>query len=556
MPQEQSVSTAAEARQLFADVLKDDESLKIRTGQTVVLNDSNVGKPQDRLAPETLSSMSEVIFADSGDRVDIPLTGKGNQKAPEIEVVGVSGKGKEGERVLFRQEKGLDISVNEVGDLLKARAEVAPVSVENQSEVDTQTIDAMSQMEQQFEQLVAEQQGTISAQERIITVQDRTISVQDEAINSFSSQFARVVATQDQTIAVQNETITSLSSQFEANSQLNDASPQPVEQADESTAIVVFSQSVDELPQSKTKALWNRVATDFKALKQQLQDVGQKGKEIASAVKEAPGAVKQDAAALADRTKQQLADAKQSVQTTIAQTSMDDVASTAIKGASAVAGAASKGLGIANLYLQNRADKVKSYGMAKAALRMYEKGHARTGESTFTANNYTVEAVTDGFRVKDAKDRSLMSFSTDSKGKPISVTKGAALQPQDYKQINQASKLPVIEGSPAAEAAYAQRLSKVTEGLKEIVAEGDTLSGRNFHISRENPQAIALTTQGMPRREMVVNLEEGTQTSTLTMADLDQVETNIENSIAIQAQYAAPELSASEPKQSAQFEMA
>ena len=112
------------------------------------------------------------------------------------------------------------------------------------------------------------------------------------------------------------------------------------------------------------------------------------------------------------------------MQTTIAQTSIDDVASTAIKGASAVAGVASKGLGIANLYLKNRADKVKSYGMAKAALRLYEKGHARTGESIFTANNYTVEAVTDGFKVKDAKDRLLMSFGTDGKGKPTSVTKG------------------------------------------------------------------------------------------------------------------------------------
>ena len=54
---------------------------------------------------------------------------------------------------------------------------------------------------------------------------------------------------------------------------------------------------------------------------------------------------------------------------------------------------------------------------------------------------------------------------------------------------------------------------------------------------------------------MTVNLEDGTQTSTLTMEDLDQVEANIETSLAIQAQYIAPELSASEPKRSAQVEM-
>ena len=533
MPQEQSINTAAEARQLFADVLKDNESLKIRTGQTVVLNDSNIGKPQDRLEAETLSSISEAIFADAGNRVDIPLTDKGNQKAPEIEVIGVSGKGKEGERVLFRQEKGLGISVNEVGDRIRALAEVSPVSVEsqpeevaseskeNQPDTSAQLSEGLEELGKQFERLAAEQQGTIP--------------IQNETINGLSSQFTRT--------------------QAETNSQLGDTFPQPTARANKSTAIVVFAQSVDELPQSKTKALWNRVATDFKVLKQQLQDVGQKGREIANAVKEAPDAVKQDATALVDRTKQQLTDAKRSVQTTIAQTSIDDVASTAIKGASAVAGVASMGFGIANLYLKDRADKVKSYGMAKAALRLYERGHARTGESIFTANNYTVEAVTDGFKVKDAKDRLLMSFGTDAKGKPTSVTKGKALQLEDYKQLNQASKLPVIEGSPTAEAAYAQRLSQITEGLKEVVAEGDTLSGRSFHISRENPQEIALATQGIPRREMTVNLEDGTQTSTLTIEDLNQVEANIETSLAIRAQYVAPEPIASEPKRPAQVEM-
>ena len=87
------------------------------------------------LEAETLSSISEAVFTQiAGDRVDIPLTDKGSQKAPEIEVVGVSGKGKEGERVLFRQEKGLGVSVNEVSDLLKTRTEVAPENIESQPE--------------------------------------------------------------------------------------------------------------------------------------------------------------------------------------------------------------------------------------------------------------------------------------------------------------------------------------------------------------------------------------------------------------------------------------
>ena len=483
MPQENSVNTAAEVRQLFTDVLKENEQLKVRVGQTVVLNDSDVGKPQDRLDAGMLSILRESVFLDEGDRVDIPTTPTGKNKAAEIEVVGVSGKGPEGERLLFRQEKGLSISVNEVGDRARERADN---KAQNNPLETTQT-------------------------------------------------------------AQEPESPTTLAS-------------------DKSTAIVLFEQKTNKLPQSNTKALWKQISNDFKTLGQQLKGIGQKGKEIASAAKKAPEAVKQDAAALADRTKQQisdakqsvqtkLSDAKQSVQTRIAQTSVDDVASAAIKGASAVAEAGSKGLGIANLYLKSRADKVKSYGMAKAALRLYEKGHARTGESIFTANNYTVEAVTDGFRVTNAQGRSLMSFGTDEKGKPISVTKEAALQPEDYRQLNQASKLPVIEGSLAAEAAYAQRISQITEGLKDIVAEGDTLSGHNFYISRENPQAIALTTQGFPRREMTVDLANGTQTSTLTIADLEQVEANIEASASIEQSYAA-QLEASESKEPAQVEMA
>jgi len=193
--------------------------------------------------------------------------------------------------------------------------------------------------------------------------------------------------------------------------------------------------------------------------------------------------------------------------------------------------------------------------MAKAALRLYNKGNARTGESVFTANNYTVESVTNGFKVKGPQDRLLMSFGTDKQGKPISVTKEAALQPEHYRQLNQASKLPIIKGSPTAEATYAQRVSKIVEGLKGIVSEGNTLSGRNFHISREDTQTISLTTQGIPRRELTADLSSGVNSSTLTMEDLAQVEASIEASASIQRQYAAAEVSMGEPKKPAQVEM-
>ena len=484
MPQENSTSSAADVRQLFSEVLNDNEKLKVRVGQTVVFNDSNVGKPRDRLDAEMLSRIRESVFLEQGDRVDIPLAPKGGPKAPEVEVVGISGKGKEGERILFRQEKGLGISVNEVGDLLRQRVE------------------------------------------------------------------AKIQQTQPEKTETFQEDLSIEDSQPETTQPETSATTKNV-----STAVDVFAERADALPQSQTKALWKRLSADFQALSQQLKEVSQKNKEIVSAVREAPSAVKQDAATLIGKTKQQLSDIKQSVQTKAAQTSIDDVASMAIAGASAVAEAGSRGLGRANLYLQNRADRVKSYGMAKAALRLYNKGHARTGESIFTANNYTVEAVTDGFKVKDPQDRLLMSFGTDKQGRPISVTKEAAVQPEHYKQVNQASKLPIIEGSPAAEAVYAQRVSRIVEDLKEVVSEGDTLSGRNFHISRENTQAISLTTQGIPRRELTADLSNGVHSSTLTMKDLEQVETSIEASTSIQKQYAAAEVSTSEPKKLAQVEM-
>ena len=460
MPQEAAPkSVAADVRQLFADVLKDDEKLKIRSGQAVVLNDSDFGKPRDRLKPETFFNLRETALLDSGDRVEIPLTAKGNVKAPEIEVVGVSGPGQDGERLLFRQEKNLGISVNEVGDLIKQQA-----------------------------------------------------NAKDEPVQDIESEPTQDVAAQAQTT--------------------NEAAEQEPSALEEEEAADTLTQKVDQLPQSNTKALWRRISADFRALNQQFKDVAQKNKEIIGAVAEAPSAIKQDAAVLAGQAKQQLSDIGQAVQTKVAQTSLDDVKSMAISGAGAVAEAGSKGLGKVNLYLKNRAEQVKSYGMAKAALRLYAKGHARTGESTFSAKGYTVEAVTNGFTLKNAQNKPIMSFATDEKGKPISVTKEKAIQPADYKQINQASKQPVIQGSPAAEAQYAARVSAIVEGLKGVVAINETITGDNFYITRDE-QTISLTTQGMPRRELTADLTSDTISSTLTQRDLEQVESNIEKSLSL-----------------------
>lgn len=449
MPQEKSLSgVAAEARELFAEVIKEGEELKVKVGQTVFLNDSDVGKPQDRLTDEMLSSIRNAVLQDNGDRVDIPLTDKGNPKTPEIEVVAVSGKGKAGERLLFRQEKGLAVSVNEVADL-------------------------------------AQQHSTEIVQPE---------PAKDEVTPEVEISSEPLVAP---------------------------------------NAVETLKSSVEKLPESQTKALWQRVAADFQQLHTQLKDVHQKNKEIVSAVTKTPQAIKQDTAVLLQQARQQLTTIQQTLQTKVKQTSLDDIASAAISGGSLAVDAASKGLGRASHYLKDRADKVKSYGMAKAALRLYDKGHERTGESIFKAEGYTVEAVTDGYKVKDRQDRLIMSFATDDKGKPISITKDVSLQPADYKNLNQASKLPIIEGSPEAEANYSQKVARLAEGVKLAVPEGESRNGPSFFVSREADR-VTVATQGHPRREMTVDSSNGSQ-STLTIADMDRLENSIVKAIELQS---------------------
>ncbi|MFK8185192.1 MAG: hypothetical protein AB8B99_17610 [Phormidesmis sp.] len=491
MPKELPGNTIEKARTLFAPALKDGEKLKIRIGQSVRLNDSNIGKPEERLEAETFAQIQNAVTSNQSDRVAIPLTEKGNPKVPDIEVVAVSGKGEAGERRLFRQEKNLGISVNEIADLALDNTTVKP------------------------EPDIRPNTGTESL-------------------------------TEPQPKAEQNATTEPLT-----------VPPQPKAPLQPSVrnTIKTFTQQIDQLPPSQTKALWRKLSTDFQALGQQFKGVAQKNKEIVNAIQEVPTAIKNDTTTLLNQAKQQIESIKQATQNKVAQTSLDDIASMAIQGTSLAAEAGSKGLGIANQYLQNRADKVKSYGMAKAALRLYNKGHQRTGESTFTANNYAVEAVTDGFKIKDPMNRTIMSFATDKQGKPISVTKEASLQTADYKQINQASKLPVIAGSPTAEAAYAQRLHTIIEGLKSVVAEGDTLIGKNFYINRERDQTISLTTQSFPRRELTATLSNGSQTSTLTIKDMDDIEQSIAASVSIQQTYAAIEPEINDTQKTTQVEM-
>ena len=545
MPQEKLPSgLAAETRELFADAIKEGEELKVRVGQKVFLNDSSAGKPQDRLTDEILSSIKDAIAQDNGDRVSIPLAESGNTKTPEIEVVAVSGKGKEGERLLFRQEKGLAISVNEVADLAQQRSteSVQPVAtVEGVGkEVGSQEplTGALDHIQVQDGTIELQNAG-IELRDEIIEEQDKTITAQDSTIAFLDSSLERIDQLHTATIETQNSTINALSSALKASSQTTrDRNPNVSETKVQSeplaapNAVDTLGASVEKLPESKTKALWQRVAADFQQLNTQLKDIHQKNKEIISAVAEAPKAIKQDADVLVQKTGQRLADIRQNLQTRVTQTSLNDIASAAITGGSLAVDAGSKGLGRASHYLKDRADKVKSYGMAKAALRVYDKGHNRTGESIFKAEGYTVEALTDGYKVKDQRDRLIMSFATDDKGKPVSITKSASIQPADYKKLNQASKLPVIEGSPKAEADYSQRITRLAGGVKLAVPENESRNGPNFFVSREDDR-ITVATQGHPRREMVVDPSGGSH-SNLTIADMDKLEDSIVKAINLQ----------------------
>lgn len=531
MPQEKSLSgLAAEARELFAEVIKEGEELKVRIGQTVFLNDSDVGKPQDRLTGEMLSSIRNAVLQDEGDRVNIPLTDNGNPKTPEIEVIAVSGKGKAGERLLFRQEKGLAVSVNEVADLAQQRSTRA-VQPEPTAETTEREADNSAQLTEAI--------AYIETQDKSIDAQNRIITAQDSIISSLESGSERIDRLHQATINIQSSTIDSLSSALEAsnqaarerNSSISEASL-PSQPLVAPHAVETFKSSVEKLPESQTKALWQRVAADFHQLHTQLKDVHQKNKEIVSAVTKAPQAIKQDTEVLLQQARQQLTTIQQTLQTKVKQTSLDDIASAAISGSSLAVDAASKGLGRASHYLKDRADKVKSYGMAKAALRLYDKGHERTGESIFKAKGYTVEAVTDGYKVKDSQDRLIMSFATDDKGKPISISKGMSLQPADYKSLNQASKLPIIEGGPEAEANYAQRIARIAEGVKLAIPEGESRNGPNFFVSRTD-ERVTVATQGHPRKELIIDSLSGAK-STLTSADMDKLENSIAQAIELQ----------------------
>jgi hypothetical protein len=497
----QTLETQAKApstvRELFGDVMQPDEKLKIRFGQRVVLNDSSIGETRDNLTAELYKQISVAALSQDGkERGEIPLTPKGNPKTPAIEVVAVNGKGKEGERILFRQEnEGSTISVNLIGELASQRIQ-AEAEPELGATVARSEENAVAETEPQTVTTKAYSEESIEAGEEAQLIDSETNLPTDMPIQDSS---------RTQTGAGR--------------------------QTDES-AVETLRRSVSNLPHSQTKELWQRFANEVTTLSSQLKAIAQTKKQLDSTVLAVPKAITNDTKALIESAQQSLSNIRRSLQTTARQTSIEDISGLAIKTAGKVAEAGNNALGRTSHYLKDRADKVKSYGMAKAALSIYHKGHARTEESIFTADGYTVEAVTEGYKIKDPQDRLIMSFATDQNGKPISITKEIVIQPIDYKKLNRAAKTFIIKGSPQAEAAYDAKLIQVIEGIKLAIPLGESRSGSNFTVNRHGTDNISISTIGYPQRSLIADKETDKLDSSLTIADLRHLENSVDKEIA------------------------
>lgn len=443
-------------RDSLASVMRPGEGIKITYGTQgrVILNESSIGTPQNRLEPIQVKLIESLLHREDPQRGPVQLTENGNPKTPQIEITAVSKDeaGKTIVRKLLRQERDLTVSAH-------------PVDLE------------ITKTQMGAEQTIAEPQDRKPAPYRI--------SPETKA---------------QQTVL------------------------EPVF----ANTLSALERSVSKLPESNTKALWQRIATDFAAINEQRRQLTDSAKRLGSTVAEVPSAIGADVKALIDEGKQRLEAIQNTVQARIQQTSSEDVKSAIAMGASKLAEAGSQGLGMASSYLQDRAEKVRDYGTAKAALAIYQKGHERTGESHFKVGGYTVEALTNGYAVRDSKDRMVMSFGTDSQGRPVSVTKAGTATLEDSRALNQMSKASVITGSQAGEKAYTARLQSIVTKVREVLQGHDAIQGQNYYVSAGGKGALTIRTTAFPRRELIIDSAGNLESNNLTLADFNRLEETIE----------------------------
>lgn len=470
------VELPEEIRENLNSVMQPGEALKIQFGTQgrIIFNESSVGKSQNRLEPDHIDVIKNLLDKTDFKRGPVQVKeSTGNQKTPQIEITAVTkdDAGKASIRTLLRQERDLIVSVH------PADLEVTSPQIESITEPDGR-----------------------------LTVEDR-----DEAeIDSGASEEPTVAAARPGRSPAPYRILP------EAIPQQNIFTPGSY------NTLQALERSVDKLSESKTKALWQRVSADFSV-------IGDTAKRLGKTVTEVPTAIKADTSTLVGQGKQRVEALRQAVSTRIQQTSPEDVMGAAMKGIGIAAAAGSTQLGKASRYLQNRAEKVRDHGMAKSALAVYEKGHERTGERQFKASSYTVEAVTDGFIVRNSQDRPIMSFGTDAKGRPISVTKTNAATLEDIKALNQLSKSDVIKGSPEAERSYEDRARVIALTAQAVVKEkGEAINGKHYFMDVRKDGSLQVLTQTMPERSLEMK-PDGSIRSTFTQADLNQMETSIKD---------------------------
>ena len=580
------VSTADAVRQLFAPALKPGEEIKVLVGQRVDLNDSNFGKSQDRLSPDVYQRLKESVLNTGAGRVDIAKTETGKKKVPEFEVLAITnkdGKKQAISRSLFRQEKtkqgeiGFPISVNVLADLaLDVQEESVEAEIYDKSEATRTTekstpaaettttivgesyqpaVDAIVENEPNTPQAGSAEVDATPVSEKAIAPNEtnaseaastevdttdeaiapsepdipETTSENREAPETTKEAPAKAVdgskawaawrtATQSpqQEVATESTTLTRQTSQPESLEE--DAVPLI------GNTLETFQQLTEALPESPAKALFQNIAAEFTALNSEVQRLREAAKPERTSSNDLLEQGKAKLKEIQDSLK------KRPLGKRIEQFSAADAKGIALEGLGTVVEKSSTGLGIASRYLRDRAQRVEEYGMAKAALSIYNKGNARTGESSFSKDGYTVSKEKDGYKVLDSKQRLVMAFDTNKRGRPTNVEQTPYAQREDKWALNKIAKNKAIEGTAKAEQTYTKRILSMDSLAREVIGSGGNIEGKNFHITRQG-DTVTIATQTFPSRAATINALGEIESSSLTHEDSQK----LGRSLAIQA---------------------
>ena len=280
----------------------------------------------------------------------------------------------------------------------------------------------------------------------------------------------------------------------------------------ESNTIAALFQCIEQLPEdSPARDIAEKIATDILARESEVIEREEKAQTFRSSVKTGLSSLK----SFADNMRKGAAEAIDAVR----HPSARGIAGFALKTAGQVTRASGRGLKATGQYLQSRAEKLDEYGMAKAAVAIYEKGHSRTGENSFSKDGYTVEKTGNQYTVLNSENQSVMEFKTNRKGQPIRVVQTDTAQSQDKRALKKIARSPIILGSSEKEAIYESKVRAIIESLDTRLDDGHELSGNNFKVSKRNGD-IKISTKTGPFRTATIDREDEVQ-SNLTREDVN-----------------------------------